>query len=255
MQREHFESIKPWERYSVSVLAASRTAPKAVFSHQSAAVLQGLALINTHQIKVHTYCRADSRDSIANHCKHVRLTPDTQILKTIFGAQTTDYVTTIIDCAQEMNFEEGVVLADSALFQGKVSLQELKHKMMAYNGRNKNKVHRVAEVMSDKAESPGETITRMRLNELGIRFIEQYEMQVFGRSYRADFYLPDYGIIIEFDGNIKYTDFGEEHVVVGEERRRERELLNTGVRVFRTTWNDVYRFPANFHEHLAQALT
>lgn len=254
MQREHFESIKPWERYSVSVLAALRTAPTTVFSHHSAAILHGFALINTHHLKVHIYCQANSRGSIANQCKPVKLQPDTPILKTIFGAQTTDHITTIIDCAQEMRFEEAVVLADSGLFRGKVNVQELKQRMLAYKGRNKAKVHRVAEAMSDKAESPGETLTRLRLDELGIRYIEQYEILVYGRRYRADFYLPDYGLVIEFDGNVKYTDFGEEHIVVGAEQRRERELLNSGVRIFRTTWNDVYRNPANFREQLAQVL-
>ncbi|GGH61835.1 hypothetical protein GCM10007359_11420 [Rothia aerolata] len=98
--------------------------------------------------------------------------------------------------------------------------------------------------MSAKAESPGESLTRAVLINMGVKFIEQYPVYVGYRGYRVDFYLPDYNIIIEFDGDIKYSQFGNQTDVEQNERYREKVLQNAGFLVYRTSWNKVLFSPA-----------
>lgn len=245
------QSLKSWEQYSVQVLTYFRSAPSTIFSHQSAAALLCLPLVRTAQGRIHVYCADNSRWGAQGCVKHPRLTAQTGILSTPIGALTTDYAITVMDCAQSLSFAEGVLIADAALHHKKLELHNLREQMLAYEGRKKGAVHKVALAMSDLSESPGETLTRLLLDEMGIRYVQQYWVDISGRRYRADFYLPDYGVFIEYDGNIKYTNYQPTQDVLINERSREKDLLNQGVRVFRTTWREVFSQPELFKNQLA----
>lgn len=73
--------------------------------------------------------------------------------------------------------------------------------------------------------------------------MQQYEISVAGRIYRLNFALPELGIIIEFDGALKYTDYGPADQVILRERQREKDLQNAGWYVIRVGWGDVYPRP------------
>ena len=80
----------------------------------------------------------------------------------------------------------------------------------------------VANLISDKSESLGESRTRLLLKEMNLVFEEQVEFVLDGSRYRCDFVPWEYRIIVEFDGKLKLTDFGaSDHVL---ERERYREL-------------------------------
>lgn len=240
------QNLKPWERYTLKVLTRYRASPSTVFSHRSAASLLGLALPSHPDHKVHVYCDAHSRGTHDGVVKHPRLTAETPHLVTGVGAIVTDVATTVIDCAHGLSFREASMVADSALAQNMISLEELTEKMAAFNRRGHRRVHRVAGSLSALSESPGETLVRLLLDELGIRYVQQYWVG----NYRADFYLPDYGAFIEFDGVMKYSEFGEYVEVLRAERDRERSFLNSGARIFRVDWDLVWRRPEVFKAQL-----
>lgn len=90
----------------------------------------------------------------------------------------------------------------------------------------------------------GETLVRFALLDEALpELVQQYEISVAGRIYRVDFALPELGIIIEFDGALKYTDYGPADQVILRERQREKDLQNAGWYVIRVGWGDVYPRP------------
>ena len=167
----------------------------------------------------------------------------------------TDILRTVLDCSKSLPLVNGLCIADSALYQGLVSSQDLSAYRFSYKGNFSRKVHRVAQLMSALAESPGESGTRLLLHDMGIRFEEQKELFIAGRRYRVDFYLPDFNVVLEFDGEIKYTEFGDSSEAVRKERWREKALTNAGYRVFRTSWNKVFFQPSVFKNELNKFLS
>ena len=54
---------------------------------------------------------------------------------------------------------------------------------------------------------------------------------------RVDFFFPQYRVVVEFDGLVKYRADAVEAVV--REKRREDRLRSTGVLVVRVSWDDL----------------
>lgn len=241
---QKYQSLPPWGKYAAHLIAYSRTAKNPVFSHQSAAVFHSLALI-TVSTKIHTYCPTDSRGSSKDVVKHPFLTEHTSLANNLYGSnsQLTSLLTTVIDCCTQLSFEEGVVLADSALRVHKIPQEILREAMLNYRGVHRERVHAVARAMSACAESAGESLTRLILNQLKLSYQEQHWFTHNQHRYRTDFFVEELNLIIEFDGDIKYEVFGPREAIIVGERLRERELLKSGYRIFRVDWNDVWRNP------------
>lgn len=250
IEAHSLQSLAPWENYPVRVLAKHKISQRTVFSHQSTASLLGFSLLYIHADKVHIYCKPTSRGAHNGVVKHTRLTKDTPLTRLECGALVTDPTTTLIDCAQVMPFRDAVVTAESALHQRAVSLDVLTPAMLSYRGRNYQKVHAVAVSFTGFSESPGETLTRLLLDDMGLTYIQQYWVN----DYRAVFFLPDYNAFVEFDGALKYNQSGAYEDVLRRERDRERRFLNFSARIFRTDWTAVYARPYLFKEQLRQFL-
>ncbi|MDO4916321.1 MAG: hypothetical protein Q3974_01700 [Rothia sp. (in: high G+C Gram-positive bacteria)] len=254
---EKYHALPPWDKYMIQHLAFARVAKNPVFSHESAAIFQSLCLINVPR-KIHVYCAPSSRGSSRDVSKHPLLTDavETPDCFGVANARTTSLQITVIDCAAKMSFREGVVLADSVFREHPVSLESLRDSLLSFRGKNSARVHAVARAMSAKSESPGETLTRLILDELGLDYQEQYSFRYENRSYRADFYVEELNLFIEFDGQLKYEVFQPREEVVHLERRREREMMKMGHRLFRVDWDDVYRRPertkAELKRYIAQ---
>lgn len=97
------------------------------------------------------------------------------------------------------------------------------------------------------AESPGESVTRTVIEELGFPPpVIQSRIQIGHFMYRVDFEWPEIGVVLEFDGRVKYADpqllRGENPAeVVIREKKREDRIRSTGRIVVRVTWGDVMR--------------
>lgn len=230
--------LKPWERYALDIRALYLRSPTLVFSHQSALVIHSIATISNPK-KIHFYGGIQSRNTPVGSSNHPFLHDDLPFIQYYSGMRTTIIATTLIDCAKTMPFEEAVIAADSALHQGLISLDDLGESMRGYSGRNKAAVWRVASAMSCLAESPGETLCRLFLDEVGLEYAEQYWVELDGARYRGDFRLKRSGAFVEFDGEHKYTDYGDGAQVLFKERERERRFINSGLPIFRVKWEDL----------------
>ncbi|MFE7630096.1 endonuclease domain-containing protein [Kocuria sp. NPDC057446] len=106
-----------------------------------------------------------------------------------------------------------------------------------------------------RAESPGESLIRIVLLQSGLpAFVPQLTIPTGRGVYRADFAWPGAGVLLEFDGRVKYflgTPTGQ---ALHEERRRELALVEAGWTVLRTDWETVTRRPEQLVARLHLAL-
>ncbi|WP_237208757.1 hypothetical protein [Rothia nasimurium] len=234
-----WDSLKYHEKYRATIAAVHLAAPETTFSHAAAACLHGYALAKT-PTAVDIVGPPDSRGRARGTRKHYTYKPIEEHRTLVGGFRVTGKVQTVVDCARYLPREEAVVIADSALNQGLVGLEELSHELSSVAGWGSGKCRRVRALMSPLSESPGESLLRLVLVEAGLPApVEQFEVDLLGQRFRLDLAYPDSMIALEFDGEIKYENFGPRSEVEWSERRRESLLQNAGWVVRRYRWVDV----------------
>lgn len=209
-------------------------------SHLTAAVIQVLDLLDPDFTTVHVtrIGLASSRTEAGVH-HHVARVPPGRVI-TVDGIRTTDVAWTVIDAARESTFEQGVVLAESALRQRRATSEALRAVLLTCadwpGARNAG---RVVAFASNGSESPGESLARIAFERLGL---PQPRQQVavrdaLGLIGRVDFLWDEYQTVGEFDGRLKYD--GEVSETLYAEKRREDRLRDAGFEVVRFGWADV----------------
>ena len=94
------------------------------------------------------------------------------------------------------------------------------------------------DAVDPKAESPGETRTRLILVAAGLDVRSQVTIEdVDGAVGRVDF-LVGGRVVVEFDGLVKY-DGADGKLALAREKVREDRLRAAGFRVVRLTWADL----------------
>ncbi|GAB3880472.1 type IV toxin-antitoxin system AbiEi family antitoxin domain-containing protein [Terrabacter terrigena] len=132
--------------------------------------------------------------------------------------------------------EAALVPADAALARRLVTREQLSAAVAALAGRRGIGVVRAAVEHADaRHESPGESRTAYLLRALGHEADPQIEVAAEGRRYRADFRIRGTRVLVEFDGQVKYTD----RAALFDEKRREDALRRTGWVVVRLVWSDL----------------
>lgn len=121
--------------------------------------------------------------------------------------QVTAVSLAVVGNAMNVGVGPGVETIDAALTRGLTSKADLTTMLARMRHTPRLGLARRAVSLADGlAESPGETRLRLILVELGIRFIAQHWIRIGKTSdhYRVDFYLPDLGVVLEYDGQVKY---------------------------------------------------
>lgn len=249
---ELWADCPPWDQQLIRVLATAKALPEALISHTSAALVLGFAV--PLEKEVHVYAHQLARGKVQQVKKHYVLSKETPRFVVQEGVEVTTPLTTVADSVRILPFRWGVALADSALRLGAVTNTEVLHRLQQSQGRNCRKMRAVANAVSANAESPGESMTRLLLDELGLEYEEQAEIYCGYKRYRCDFLLDKHGIIVEFDGRLKLTNFGASDQVLEDERIREKELQNLGWVVFRTGWDQVMHRPEEFKHQLRKLM-
>ena len=167
-------------------------------------------------------------------------------LQEVDGVVVLDAARTAIDIAREHGLEAGVVAIDSARLRG-VRLEDLwaaVEPMWRWPGIT---TARAALELSDaRAESAGESLARMLLEELGLGPIEtQFEIRDDVRWARCDLRVGRH--LVEFDGFLKYQrrDLDDRRridpeQVVWEEKQRQDWLLGYHLGMSRLIWADLW---------------
>jgi len=223
-----------------------------VFSHVSAAAVWGLPILGAWPPEVHTLVASASGGrsgrGIRRHCVELDLVRST----VLDNLRVTSVERTLIDLARTLSFASAVMAFDHALAtdRGRKSPMTTKSRILAELehvgwSRGRNRVLTVVAFADGASGSPGESLSRVRIFELGFpapclqaEFVHHTGIRDF-----ADFDWPDYEHLGEFDGHGKYLDprmragLSPDQIVIAEKRREDR-LRTRRAHFTRWEWGD-----------------
>lgn len=222
-----------------------------VFSHATAAALWRLPRVGSWPSMAHTSARHASGGRSEGHIvRHAVGVPE---VERVAGLMVTPLLRTVVDIARSDGFLAGVLAADRALrgfedgAQRRVAIgrDELVAAAAATSpGRGSAVAREVARFADARAGSAGESLSRVRMRQVGIAAPElQREFTDREGRMNVDFCWPAHRLIGEFDGVGKYlrdewTDGRSPAEVVIDEKRREDRLRRQGWSVVRWGWDD-----------------
>lgn len=167
----------------------------------------------------------------------------------IGGYAVTPLTVTAVDVALREPFRTAIVVLDAVLARG-VSKDELLAELARRTPRPRasSRARRAIEFADGLAGSPGESVARLRWAEEGFPppALQREFRDAEGLIGRVDFWFPEAGVVVEFDGLVKYRDREmrggrtPERVVMDEKLREDRLRAVPEIRsVVRVTWRDV----------------
>jgi hypothetical protein len=205
--RAAYEAAMETERYRIRIAAAALCLDgNAVLSHESAAVIVGLAMLDPDLAHVHITRQAPARPRVeAGLHHHVAEMIDLDTDGRAFDRDVTSIARTAVDVARETDrLEVAVAVLDSALRAG-VSRRELWDVFARCRNWPGARLVATAISFADKrADNPGESWSRVVLMQQGVPAaslqVPVHDEQ--GLVGYADFGWP--GVLGEFDGKGKY---------------------------------------------------
>ena len=246
VQASQWNLAKPWERDSLRIQAHyESTGGTACYSHTSAARLHSCQVWNGGELVHVTTQYANSSTSAGSDVLTHRLPVDPaeiRILQLPDGRDihVTSLERTVVDCARILRPDAAAVIGDAALRKGADHASMFRTLDESPVKRGSRRAAEVLESLDGRAESAGETRTRLLLRSFRIHgFQPQYELPTRSGLFRADFADPERRIIIEFDGKAKYSDYGPTDQVLLAERSRENALGEAGWIFLRVEWKQL----------------
>lgn len=151
----------------------------------------------------------------------------------------TSLVRTTLDLAAERDLPSGVAAVDHLLRVDPGAGDELRALLARLRPfRGARKVDAALGVATGLAESPLESVSLLRILQLGFDApAQQVDITVERRRYRVDFFWPEAGVIGEADGRHKYDDPD----ALWQEKRREDDLRAVSSGFARWDWSDAWR--------------
>lgn len=243
--RDASEAVRHRARID-AVLAASR--PGLIVSHASAVVMHGLPWFGPLPDRVVLTDPTRDRAQRLRFSDKVPARGRDVATVLIDGVETTDLVTTAVDVALRSDRGHALVVLDAVLGRG-VDRHELLTELESRpTRRGVQRVRALLGLADGRIESVGESLAQLVMHDLGLPRPElQHEFSLDGRrTARVDFWFPEHGVVVEFDGLVKYrvgdvrgTRTAEE-VVVAEKFREDAVRSVPGVRgLARLTWRGV----------------
>jgi hypothetical protein len=253
------------ERHRLLVMAiASTTASDPVFSHHAAAALWRIPLLghwpSKIDVTVPSATGGRSSGQIRRHCRASFPPP----LAQIDGMLVTTLARTAADLARALPFRDGVAVLDAVLSPRFGDHETTRASIAAElrsgsGGRGVRTARAGLDFATHLSESVWESASRVVLHQLGFPPpVLQQEFRWSSRnSYRVDFWWPQFRIIGEFDGLVKYGTERDESAASGREalvreKVREDRLRALSSGFARWTAADV-REPARLADILRRA--
>jgi hypothetical protein len=234
-------------QHLVAVRAATaRLGAGSVVSHTSAAVVHGLPLWSVRLERVHA-TRSRASGARRNGVLHLHAADlEADEVTVVDGLVVTSVARTLADLARLLPFESALVPADAALFRRSVTPDELAAAVDRAAHRPHNAAARRVVAFADgRAESPGETRSRVAIRRAGLPPpVLQYRVD----GMRTDFAWEEFRTVGEFDGKVKYgrcLQPGQEPGdAVFAEKVREDALRDRDLQVARWIWTELEAFDA-----------
>ncbi|MDB1086752.1 hypothetical protein PJ985_04120 [Streptomyces sp. ACA25] len=188
---------------TLRMTAVQQLVPEAVASHRSAAGLHGLAVLR-HRLEITVPVRR--RPSVPGLTVHRATLPATDVVRPLGHHATSLHATslprTLVDLLRSAEVDEAVASPDSALHQRLITLSGLRSALdTRLTGRPRTRALGVLARTDPAAESPAESVARVRMQEAGLRPESQVRLTCAGgRRIRADFGFRAEGLLIEIEG-------------------------------------------------------
>lgn len=225
------------ERHVMRAIAVAQTWPAGVvISHLSAAVILEIPLPSLPE-RIHG-CRIATGQHRKNGIYTIHTGYAGAAATRVKGVDVLEPRFVVMGVGEELGRDAAVMAADDALHRRLVTKDEL---MAACDARPNHPAHalmqRAVELADGRAESPGETRSRLLLLALGFDPVPQVEIRDSRGDFigRVDFLLEGTRVIVEFDGMTKYGS----HEDLVAEKRRELRLQRAGYVVVRLVWSDL----------------
>lgn len=230
--------------------------PTVAASHQSAVLVWGLPTQSASLGRVHLVHTSGSRKARRHDTFTIHTCELDDVLTRHQGRPVVSAALAVIGQAITVGVRQGVAAMDAAIVAGHTTETEVAAMLERMRHTPRLGLARRAASLSDGlAESPGESSLRLVLIELGINFLAQHWIHTeSGQHYRVDFYLPDLGVVLEYDGQVKYDagrgGWADRHghaesrgasgrLALVQEKAREDDLRLDGFGVGRVTAADL----------------
>ena len=222
--------------------------PDAVVSHVSAAAVHGLDPVERPAGPGPRHAEPPLRRPAHHGAARAHGGLDVDEVVEVDGVAVTSVPRTLADLARTLPFEQALVVADAALHGHRATPAAFAEAVARAAGREGSPpARRVVAAADPRAESPGETRSRVAIARAGLPPPAlQHDVPELGAV--TDFYWEEFRTVGEFDGKVKYgrslrpgEDPGE---AVYREKRREDALRDLGLKVVRWTWDELGTFIA-----------
>lgn len=158
------------------------------------------------------------------------------------GLLSVGAVTAVLGTLTTAGAITGQAVVDAALRSGVVDQASLIAGLRVWRRvPGVSRARRAIEQADPSAESIAESGLRPILTALGYRVLTQVRILDENGTVvaRVDFLLPDLGVIVEFDGAIKYSGLQGQSALMAEKHREDR-LRSLGYGVARVVWAQLY---------------
>ncbi|TCC44083.1 hypothetical protein E0H75_34995 [Kribbella capetownensis] len=219
-----------------------RLAGRAVVSHQSALLLYGVQVSELDLRRVHVTRVSGLGRSGSTVCQHAARPPVVESVEQD-GVRVTHGARAVVEAIRATSYPVAVSVVDQALRRRVAMAEQLTTALSLFDGRPGNNTATRAVLFADsRSESVGESRLRVMLADLGLpspTLQPEIRDEQGALVARVDFLLAECGVVIEFDGAIKYRD-GTPDALIAEKVREDR-LRDLGYQVVRVCWPDLAR--------------
>ncbi|WP_132299301.1 type IV toxin-antitoxin system AbiEi family antitoxin domain-containing protein [Kribbella sp. VKM Ac-2568] len=229
-----------WQHRMTARAIYHRLGGRAIVSHQSALLLHGVEVSDLDLSRVHLTRVDGFGRSNGSVCQHAARPPVPDSVE-VDRVRLTPGARSVVETIRGTQYPVAVSVVDAALRQGIATAEQFADALGLFAGRTGiGTAQRAASFGDARSESVGESRLRVLLADLGLPApVLQAEIRdVGGRLVaRVDFLLEHWGVIVEFDGALKYAGVGAEVLIA--EKAREDELRDLGYEVVRAVWADL----------------
>jgi hypothetical protein len=243
-----------WWVLRVASEVSGQSARDAVASHQTAALIHGVALLKEPDASVVCLSRRPGRNRSGPPGVrfHSAALPPGHVAQR-YGVRLTTEARTVIDLARSLPYLEGVASADSALHKRLTTKAELRRMLADCAGwPGIGEARRVVEFSDERAESVLESAARVIFAETGLA-PPQLQIDIVDDAFRfigrVDFLWEEQRTIAEADGMAKYEDPQQAR----DQIRRDIRLRDAGYKVVHFTWAELFGEPARVIARIRKA--
>lgn len=245
-----WEQLRPHERHALRIAATVDRLPSGtVLSRRSAAVLWGIPIVDGWESRVQVdRVGVGARTTNATFVVHASPESDGDLVRIRGVGPATGPERTLVDLAVTLDLRDAVVALDHGLSHG-FDPAALRSRILARGRYGRTRALRALDFADGASGSVGESMCRVLFERIGAPrpVLQQRFRLASGRDAVVDFWFPEYGVVVEFDGETKYTDPAmlggrtTQRALIDEKHREDRLRAEYGVRVVRLRWADLFR--------------